>query len=544
MRNRQYICIDLKSFYASAECRDRDYDPLNANLVVADESRTEKTICLAVSPALKSLGIPGRARLFEVIERVKQVNLERKKAYGKKLEGESIWASELAEDPSRAVSFEIARPRMARYMEISTHIYNIYMHYVAPEDMHVYSIDEVFMDVTAYLDTYRMTAAQLCEKLILLVQEDTGITATGGVGSNLYLAKVAMDVLAKHMQPNEKGVRIAELDEQLYRRLFWAHQPITDFWRIGRGTQRKLAENGMFTLGDVARCSIGSRTDFYNEDLLYRLFGKNAELLIDHAWGWEPCTIADIKAYVPENNSLSIGQVLQEPYPFDKAAIIVREMTDSLVMDLADKGLVTNQVALNVGYDRISLTGETAEIYEGEVKEDFYGRTVPAPVHGSANLSEYTSSTMQITEAMMGLFERIVDPALYVRRLNVVADHVLTFAQARERQQKKDEYRQMDLFTDFGDKIYSGGSGGRADGQGIMTGSDSEREKRDRARQDQERLEQERLEKERLEKEKKIQEAVLSIRKRYGKNALLKGTNLQQGATAMERNRQIGGHKA
>ena len=518
MNNRQYICIDLKSFYASVECRDRDYDPLDANLVVADESRTEKTICLAVSPALKSFGIGGRARLFEVIEKVKQVNAERKKAYGKELEGKSMWASELAADPSKAVSFEIAMPRMARYIEVSNEIYNIYMHYVAPEDMHVYSIDEVFMDVTAYLDTYQMTAAGLCEKLILLVQDKTGITATGGVGTNLYLAKVAMDVLAKHRQANASGVRIAGLDEKLYRRMFWAHRPITDFWRIGKGIQKKLAENGMFTLGDVARCSVGGENEFYNEELLHRLFGKNAELLIDHAWGWEPCTIQQIKSYVPENNSISVGQVLQEPYTFEKARIIVREMTEGLVLDLVSKGLVTDQVVLTVGYDRISLTGETAEIYQGEVKADFYGRVVPTPAHGSGNLAGFTSSTSQIMEAMTGLFDRIVNPKLFVRRMYVVANHVMTAAQAAARQKEKDEFRQMDLFADFTDRI--------------IPEDKSQKSLQNRERQ------------EKLEKEKKIQEAVLSIQKRFGKNAVLKGTNLQEGATAMERNRQIGGHKA
>ncbi len=505
--DRQYICIDLKSFYASVECIERDLDSMDTHLVVADESRTEKTICLAVTPALKAYGVPGRARLFEVVSAVKQINAERKRAYGKELEGESHSARELAENPALALSFITAKPRMARYIDISTQIYEIYMHYISPEDMHVYSIDEVFMDVTAYLNTYGMSAAQLARMLIGKVQDQLGITATGGVGSNMYLAKVAMDVMAKHMEADETGVRIAVLDEGLYRRLFWDHRPITDFWRVGGGIAKKLAANGMYTMGDIARCSVGEPGQFQNEELLYRLFGKNAELLIDHAWGVESCTMDRIKAYVPENNSLRSGQVLSEPYDWDKARLIVREMTELQVLDLVGKRLTCDQMGLFIDYDRISLEGETGKAYRGEIKSDHYGRMVPAPAHGTVNLGEQTSSTVKIVEAVMDLYDRITDPSLFVRRITIAANHVIGDQQAEKKEEVK--YRQMDLFTDY--KALE---------------------------------EEENRKKEQKQKEKRVQQAVLDIQKRYGKNAMLKGMNLQEGATAMERNRQIGGHKA
>ena len=479
MKQRTYIAIDLKSFYASVECRERGLDPLDTNLVVADESRTEKTICLAVTPSLKSYGISGRSRLFEVNQRVREVNARRQqKAPGRKLEGSSHFFSRLQADPALAVDFLIAPPRMAYYMEYSTRIYQIYLKYIAPEDMVVYSIDEVFMDVTDYLSTYRLTARELAMKIILDVLESTGITATAGIGTNLFLCKVAMDIVAKHIPADKNGVRIAELDEMKFRRELWSHRPLTDFWRVGRGIAKKLEENGMFTMGDVALCSER------NEDLLYKLFGKNAELLIDHAWGWEPTTIAAIKAYRPSSNSLSSGQVLHCPYEADKAKLVVREMTDLLVLDLVDKGLVTDQMVLTVGY----------------------GRRIPKQAHGSINLDSHTSSTKKIMCAVSELFDRIVDRNLLVRRMYVVANHVLPEADAPK---KNNGAVQLDLFTDYA--------------------AQEEKQKAEDAA---------------LERERKIQKAALAIKKKYGKNAILKGMNLQEGATAKDRNGQIGGHKA
>ncbi len=505
-KNHFYIAIDLKSFYASVECRERGLDPLTTNLVVADAARTEKTICLAVSPSLKSYGIPGRARLFEVVQRVKEVNAERKLRAGGVQEAFSCDAKKLREKPELGVDYIAAPPRMALYMEYSTRIYEIYLKYIAPEDMHVYSIDEVFMDVTQYLNTYQTTPRQLAKKIMEDVLCETGITATAGIGTNLYLCKVAMDVEAKHIEPDERGVRIAELDERSYREKLWTHRPITDFWRVGRGYARKLAENGMYTMGDVARCSIGEAEDFYNEELLYKLFGINAELLIDHAWGYEPVTMADIKAYKPQSNSISSGQVLQRPYDFEKGKLIVREMTDLLVLDLVDKRLVTDQMVLTVGYDVENLTNkEIAAAYKGEVTRDRYGRRVPKHAHGTINLNRKTSSTRLITDAVMELYDRIVDPRLFVRRITLVANRVIDEDKAREEQR----FTQLELFTDY------------------------------------EALEEERRQEEaELEKERKIQEAMLSVKKKYGKNAILKGMNLEEGATARERNRQIGGHKA
>lgn len=505
--NRIYVAIDSKSFYASVECMERQLDPLTTNLVVADASRTEKTICLAVSPSLKAYGISGRARLFEVVQRVKEVNSERRRnAPNRTFTGDSYDDRELKADPGLRVSYLTAPPRMALYMEYSTRIYNIYLKYIAPEDIHVYSIDEVFLDVTAYLDTYHLTARGLTKKLILEILQTTGITAAAGIGTNLYLCKVAMDIGAKHVVPDQDGVRIAELDEMSYRRRFWTHRPLTDFWRVGKGYARKLEENGLFTMGDVARCSLGKPGEYYNEELLYKLFGINAELLIDHAWGWEPCTIADIKAYKPASSSIGSGQVLQCPYSFDKAKLIVREMTDLLVLDLVDKGLVTDQMVLTVGYDIENLTDpDISRNYRGEVTVDAYGRRVPKHAHGSVNLGKPTSSTKQILEAMMGLYERIVDKNLLVRRVTVTANHV-----AEERLTvREDGYEQLDLFTDY---------------EAVQ----KQREEEKKA----------------LEREKRIQHALLDIKKKYGKNAVLKGMNLEEGAMTVERNNQIGGHKA
>ncbi len=502
MKQRTYIAIDLKSFYASVECRERGLDPLDTNLVVADESRTDKTICLAVTPTLKSFGIPGRARLFEVKQKVQAVNAGRKqKLRGKAFSGSSHFYTELQKDPTLALDFLIAPPRMAYYMEYSTRIYAIYMKYVAPEDVIVYSIDEVFIDVTAYLDTYGLTPRELAMKMILDVLENTGITATAGIGTNLYLCKVAMDVMAKHIPADENGVRIAELDEMSYRKEFWSHRPITDFWRVGRGYAKKLANYGMYTMGDVARCSA------QNEELLYRLFGINAELLIDHAWGWEPCTVEAVKAYRPENNSISAGQVLQCPYDAKKARIVLREMADGLSLDLVDKRLMTDQIVITVGYDIENLTDpERRRKYRGPVVTDRYGRQVPKHAHGTENLDGFSSSAQKIMEAATVLYDRVVDPQLLIRRMNITANHVL---RETEVPRKEDAYEQLDLFTDYA------------------------------ARE-----EEKKAEKEKLARERKLQEAELNIKKRFGKNAILKGMNFQEGATARSRNQQIGGHKA
>ena len=502
MKERTYIAIDLKSFYASVECRERGLDPMDTNLVVADESRTDKTICLAVTPSLKSYGISGRGRLFEVKQRVKEANAGRRHdAPGRRLEGSSHFFSELQANPELAIDFIIAPPRMAYYMEYSTRIYEVYMKYVAPEDIVVYSIDEVFMDVTDYLNTYKLSPHDLAMKIILDVLETTGITATAGIGTNLFLCKVAMDIVAKHIPADENGVRIAELDEMSYRKTLWAHQPLTDFWRVGRGIAKKLEENGMFTMGDVARCSV------HDEDKLYKLFGKNAELLIDHAWGWEPTTIEAIKAYRPSTNSLGSGQVLHQPYEPDKAKLVLREMADLLVLDLVDKGLVTDQIVVTVGYDIENLTDpERSKKYHGAIVKDHYGRQIPKHAHGTANLDGHTSSTKKIMCAVSELFDRIVDKNLLVRRLNIVANHVLPEADAPK---KNDGFVQLDLFTDYAAL---------------------------ELKQERERAE--------LEREKKMQKAMLTIKKKFGKNAILKGMNLEEGATAKDRNRQIGGHKA
>ena len=502
MKQHTYIAIDLKSFYASVECRDRGLDPLDTNLVVADESRTDKTICLAVTPTLKSFDIPGRARLFEVKQKVKEVNADRKRNLrGREFAGSSHFYSELSKDPSLALDFIIAPPRMAYYMEYSTRIYEIYMKYVAPEDIIVYSIDEVFMDVTDYLQTYRLSPRDLAMKMILEVLEATGITATAGIGTNLYLCKVAMDVMAKHIPSDENGVRIAFLDEMTYRRELWPHRPITDFWRVGRGYAKKLETYGIYTMGDVARCSE------QNEELLYRLFGKNAEFLIDHAWGWEPCTVEAVKAYRPESSSLGAGQVLQCPYDAEKAKLVVREMADALSLDLVEKHLVTDQIVITVGYDIENLTDpERRKKYRGEMVTDRYGRQIPKHAHGTENMENFTSSTQKMVEAASVLYDRIVDKNLLIRRMNITANNIV---EEKAAQQKNKSYQQLDLFTDYA--------------------AEEEQEKQEALR---------------LDRERKLQEATITIKKKFGKNAILKGMSLQKGATAKNRNEQIGGHKA
>ena len=507
MKNRIYLCIDLKSFYASVECIERGLDPMTTNLVVADASRTEKTICLAVSPALKSYGIPGRARLFEVIQKVKQANAIRlQKAPGQRFTGSSYNAQKLAENPSLQLDYIAAPPRMAHYIEHSTRIYNIYLKYIAPEDIHVYSIDEVFIDLTTYLDSAGLTPHEFAMKMIRDVYQTTGITATAGIGTNMYLSKIAMDIVAKHIPVYKDGVRIAELDEMSYRRQLWDHRPLTDFWRVGRGYAKKLEENGLFTMGDIALCSVGKPTDFYNEDLLYKLFGVNAELLIDHAWGWEPCTIDKIKEYKPASNSIGSGQVLHCPYDFDKAKLVVREMIDLLVLDLVDKGLVTDQIVLTVGYDIENLTDpKRSKAYSGPITVDAYGRKIPKHAHGTANVGRQTASAKLITEAVMELYDKIVNPSLLIRRLNISANHVVP-EQSISKEQKME---QLDLFTNYEEL-------------------EKQREEENAA----------------LEREKKMQQAILSIKKKFGKNSILKGMNLQEGATAKDRNNQIGGHKA
>ena len=503
---KQYIAIDLKSFYASVECAERGMDPLDANLVVADESRTDKTICLAVSPALKAYGIPGRPRLFEVRRAVREINRQRlAQAPGHRFTGSSVFASELAADPSLELSPVIAQPRMAYYMDYSKSIVEIYMRYVSPEDILIYSIDEVFIDATPYLTRWKMTAHDFAMMLIRQVLGETRITATAGIGTNLYLAKIAMDIVAKKMPPDADGVRIAALNEKSYREKLWTHRPLTDFWRVGRGTANRLESHGLYTMGDVARCSAGKPGQLYSEDLLYKLFGVNAELLIDHAWGWEPVAIADCRSYVPETRSLSRGQVLPEPYEAEKGRIVVCEMADLLSEDLVRKGLVTDQVVLHVGYDVENLkVGHGA--YEGAVKSDFYGRQVPKSARGSANFGEYTASTGAMIRTVGELYDRIVDKKLTVRRFSVSVEHLLTEQEALAQETPME---QLDLFDD---------------------GEEARREKEEK--------------KAARDREMRMQKALISIRDRFGKNAVVKGLNLQEGATAIERNSQIGGHKA
>ena len=479
---RVYMAIDLKSFYASVECRERGLDPLTTNLVVADSSRTDKTICLAVTPSLKSYGIPGRPRLFEVVQKVAEINARRLRAApGHTFRDSSIHGPSLRRDPTLKLDYLVAPPQMARYMEVSTQIYQIYLKYVAPSDIHVYSIDEVFMDVTDYLKTNGKTPHDFAMEIVRHVLRETGITATVGIGTNLYLAKVAMDIVAKHIRPDRDGVRVAALDEMRYRKLLWSHRPLTDFWRVGHGIAARLEANGLYTMGDVARCSLK------NEEVLYRLFGVNAELLIDHAWGWEPCTMEAIKKYRPSANSLSSGQVLQSPYSFEKGKVIVREMTDLLVLDLVEKRLVTDQMVLHIGYDMESLS--QAKGYHGDVEQDWYGRKVPKPAHGSVNLGRQTSSTTLIADAVMDLYDRIVDRRLLIRRVYVVANHVVD--------ESRVEGVQLNLFEEPVD----------------------------------------------TSRERSRQEAILAIRRKFGKNAILTGIDFEEGATTRERNNQIGGHR-
>jgi len=500
MAERTYIAIDLKSFYASVECAERGLDPMDANLVVADVSRTEKTICLAVSPALKKYGISGRARLFEVIQAVSRINSERRcKAPDRTFSGKSSSARELENDPSLELDFIAAPPQMARYMDISTQIYKIYLRYIAPEDIHVYSIDEVFIDATDYLDTYKMTARQLAGAMISDILAETGITATAGIGTNLYLCKVAMDIVAKHIPADENGVRIAELDELSYRKLLWAHKPLTDFWRVGHGYASKLEKYCIRTMGDIAMCSVR------NEELLYRLFGKNAELLIDHAWGYEPCTIADIKAYRPSAKSISSGQVLQCPHDYEQTLLIIKEMADMLALDLVEKRLAVKQIGLCIGYDAANMNNEgIMQSYKGEIKTDHYGRKIPKGANSTLNLERYTSSSRLITEAAAELFDKIADKELLIRRITISANGVIP-----ENMIPEEQAEQLDLFTDYSEVC--------------------------RRRE---------LEDHRLEREKSKQRAILSIKSRFGKNAIFKGLDLCDGATALERNRQIGGHRA
>lgn len=494
--DRTYIAIDLKSFYASVECVERGLDPLTTNLVVADASRTEKTICLAVTPTLKQYGLSGRSRLFEVVQRVRQVNNERRKrAPYWQFSGESADDNELKTNPSLAVTYHVAPPRMALYIDYSARIYGIYLKYVAPEDVHVYSVDEVFIDVTNYLGTYKITPHELARRMIGHVLRETGITATAGIATNLYLCKVAMDIVAKHIPADKDGVRIAELDEMSYRRQLWSHRPLTDFWRVGRGIARKLEACGMMTMGDVARCSLE------REELLYKLFGVNAELLIDHAWGWEPCTMAAIKAYRPKSNSFSSGQVLSEPYTFEKARVVMREMADAMALKLVSLRMVAHQVGIFINYDTASLKQGS---YDGDVVSDYYGRPAPKPAHGGANFATPTASARIITETVMQIFNQMVNPRLLVRRLTITVNQVVG-----EDEVDTNAAEQLDMFTDY----------------------EAVARQREAAQVA-------------LDKERRMQEAVLSIKRKYNKNAIFKGVDLEEGATARDRNAQIGGHKA
>ena len=506
-KNRSYIAIDLKSFYASVECIERGLNPMTTNIVVADAERSEKTICLAVSPSLKSHGISGRPRLFQVVQRINAINAERKcKAPGGRFTGSSFDDNVTASSPEYSVDYIVAPPRMAKYMEVSTEIYNIYLKYIAPEDIHVYSIDEVFIDATDYLKTYNMSPRELAMTMIKDVLDTTGITATAGIGTNLYLCKVAMDIEAKHIEPDKDGVRIAELDEMSYRRKLWDHRPLTDFWRIGKGYAEKLEKIGLYNMGDIARCSLGGPGEYFNEDMLYRMFGVNAELLIDHAWGWEPCRISDIKGYKPRNRSIGSGQVLHEPYTYEKAGIVVREMIDALSLDLVEKGLVTNQLVLTIGYDIANLSNPRLSAqYRGQVSTDRYGRSIQKHAHGTENLQRKTSSSQVLADAMMNLYRRITDKNLLIRRIAMSANRVTD----EKCMEEKPKFQQLDFFTDY------------------------------KALQQQ--MEEE---KSRLQEERQMQETLLNIKKKFGKNAVLKGMSLQEGATARDKNNQIGGHKA
>lgn len=498
--DKVYACIDLKSFYASVECVERHLDPLNTNLVVADNSRTEKTICLAVSPSLKQYGIPGRARLFEVVGKVKEINHKRKlENQNRKFIGSSYLDSELKSHPELCLDYVVATPRMAKYIEYSTRIYDIYLKYLSPNDIHVYSIDEVFCDITPYLSFNKMKPVEFITKIVHEVYDTTGITATAGIGTNMYLAKVAMDIVAKHKAPNEKGVRIACLDEMMYRKLLWHHTPITDFWRVGKGYSSKLEKYNMFTMGDIARCSLE------NEDLLYKLFGINAELLIDHAWGWEPATIAEIKAYKPSANSISSGQVLPEPYNYEQTELIVKEMTDLLTLDLVSKKLVTDQIVLTINYDIDNLNNPNIrDNYIGEITLDYYGRRVPKPSHGTIHIDHQTSSSKVIINKVTELYKKITNKHLLVRRITIAFNNLV----AEEKLKDKVVYEQYDIFTDI---------------------AKLEMEKKQLVEDE--------------TKERELQNVILNIKNKYGKNSILRGMNYIKGGRTIERNQQIGGHK-
>lgn len=541
MSERTYVAVDLKSFYASSECVEHGFPPLSTHLVVADQSRTDKTICLAVSPSLKEYGLPGRARLFEVKEKLRRINAERQlHAPGCRFRGKSYYADELEADPSLAVDVYIAKPRMSHYLNVSAKIYGIYLRYVSEADIHVYSIDEVFMDVTGYLRAYGKSAHDMAREMIQQILRETGITATAGIGTNMYLAKVAMDVVAKHIPADADGVRIAQLDEMSYRRLLWAHRPLTDFWRVGRGYAKKLEAQGLMTMGDIARCSIGRADEYYNEDLLYKMFGVNAELLIDHAWGWEPCTIADIKAYKPAGHSMSSGQVLTGAVGFDSARLIVREMADTLSLDLVAKGVKAVHMGLMVGYDTASLDpkrlGEcgTPELkavaeraiaeYNGPVAIDRYGRHVPKPATGSIDLGGFTSSTTRICDAVDELFCRIVDHRLLVRRLNVVASDLQTVERLAERDAVAN-YVQPDLFSDM-QEASNGGNCKGSDDSGTQSSHAEDAHGINEV------------------SERHVQQTILDIKRKFGKNAVIKGMDMFADATGQQRNHQIGGHAA
>ena len=551
-RQRTYVAIDLKSFYASVECVERGLDPLRTHLVVADESRTSKTICLAVSPSLKAYGLPGRARLFEVEHKMSTVNAERRlRAPGRRLVGESYDAMELEADPRLKATLVIAKPRMSHYLACSAQIYGIYLKYASEQDIHVYSIDEVFIDVTGYLRCFGMTAHELAMTIVRDIYHTTGITATAGIGTNLYLCKVAMDIVAKHMPADKDGVRVAELDDRSYRRLLWGHRPLTDFWRVGRGYANKLERQGLMTMGDIARCSIGKASDYYNEDLLYRMFGVNAELLIDHAWGWEPCTMADIKGYEPEVHSVSSGQVLTGATVYATTRLLVREMADNLALELADRGVVTDRLGLMVGYDVGSLDPSrlddcaspverqiaelAAATYTGAVTSDHYGRKVPKPATGSIGLGTYTGSSSKIRESMMQLFGRIVNPLLLTRRITVTADNLCTPSQAVTAR----HYEQLDLFAEPAETRESCSeinafqrSSGNDMGDDDRTGAHTRHARLNTAVD------------ESTAHESELQQTMLDIKRKYGRNAVIKAMNLEQGATGVQRNAQIGGHAA
>ena len=506
---RTYIAIDLKSFYASVECVARGLDPLTTHLIVADPTRTEKTICLAVTPALKAYGISGRARLFEVVEKAREVNIGREHDFGAPLSGEATDSKVLASHPEMALGYLVAPPRMAEYVDCSRRIYEIYLKYVSKEDIHVYSIDEVFIDATDYIKLYKLSAHELAMKMMKDVLSETGVTATCGIGTNMYLCKIAMDIVAKHMEPDEDGVRIAEIDEYDYRRLLWDHEPITDFWRVGHGIASRLARLGIHTMGDIALASVGKFGGGINENMLYELFGVNAELLIDHAWGYEPAMIADVKAYRPMSESISSGQVLKEPYEWKKARLIVKEMTDLLALDLVEKGLVTDKIVLTICYDSENLKDPAkAASYKGPVVRDYYGRPAPQHAHGTENLEFKTSSSRLLVAAMMRLYDRITDRNLTVRRINIGAMMLDSEEHAGEASVSSG-YTQIDMFTDYAT-------------------IELERQQRD----------------EDLRKEKQVQQTIIDLKKRFGKNAVIKGMNLEEGSTAQERNGQIGGHKA